>query len=138
MKFQNIIRNGLIFAGVAAALSFPCSVKAQEISNTPFNDGPNVAPLAEPTVTAPSANVYNSTLPSDQAARAAVAINTAFNASDAAQSANDNQERPTTKMWAGVLLVWVGVLGVYAYAPVKRHFDTLRSLRNSSISTRGV
>lgn len=50
MKFNNVIRKGLLITGIAAAFVFlPGSVKAQEITNTEFSDGPNVAVLAQPT-----------------------------------------------------------------------------------------
>jgi hypothetical protein len=48
MKTKNIIRIGVIAVGLGAALVMTSSVKAQEIENTAWADGPNVAAFEQP------------------------------------------------------------------------------------------
>src|SRR5215472_4392003 len=49
MRFQKILRTQMIITGLGAALLFAGAVRAQEITNTEFNDGPNVTAFAQPT-----------------------------------------------------------------------------------------
>lgn len=51
MKLQNFFRLNVIVIGIAAALIFPRGVTAQEIENTQWNDGPNVAAFQQGTTT---------------------------------------------------------------------------------------
>jgi hypothetical protein len=133
MNFQNMIRSGLVIAGLGAALSFPGSVWAQEITNARFSDGPNVVALAQPAATAQSAANSNA-LPGPQVVQASTA-----SAADALpQPTSDEQEPNAGLMWAGVVLVWIGAVGIYAYGPAKRFAEQIRSLRNSDVSTRSV
>src|SRR5271166_495280 len=48
MKLQNMIRMEAMVLGFAGVLLLASSARAQEIVNTSFDDGPNVAPLAQP------------------------------------------------------------------------------------------
>ena len=48
MKLQNIIRMQAMVLGFAGVLLLANSAPAQEIANESFDDGPNVAPLAQP------------------------------------------------------------------------------------------
>jgi len=73
MKFQSIIRKGFVFAGFAALALLPASLKAQEISNTEFDSGPNVAMLAQTAAPKQSAAVFTA-LPGPQAIRASEVI----------------------------------------------------------------
>jgi hypothetical protein len=57
MKLHNFFRMQAIVVGFAAALLLASSTPAQEIENTNWDDGPNVAPLAQP---APTVNDLNS------------------------------------------------------------------------------
>jgi hypothetical protein len=133
MNFQNMIRSGLVIAGLGAALSFPGSVWAQEITNARFSDGPNVVALAQPAATAQSA-ANSHALPGPQVVQASTA-----SAADALpQPTSDEQEPNAGLMWAGVVLVWIGAVGIYAYGPAKRFAEQIRSLRNSDVSTRSV
>jgi hypothetical protein len=50
MKVRNILRTLAIVIGFGAALLLASSAPAQEIVNTEFNDGPNVASFDQPTV----------------------------------------------------------------------------------------
>ena len=56
MKLRKLIRWQLILAGLGAALFLTPSAQSQEITNTAFDDGPNVVAFAQPDVVAqPSA-----------------------------------------------------------------------------------
>jgi len=57
MKFRKMIRWQLVLAGLAAAMLFTPSAHSQEITNTAFDDGPNVTGFAQPTAAQPSAQV---------------------------------------------------------------------------------
>ncbi len=59
MKLQNILRMQALVIGFAGLLLLASSARAQEIVNTSFDDGPNVAPSAQPSP-APAANDLNS------------------------------------------------------------------------------
>src|SRR6201987_218330 len=50
MTFQEMLRTQLIGAGFGAALLLASAAKAQEITNTEFNDGPYVTAFAQPIV----------------------------------------------------------------------------------------
>jgi hypothetical protein len=134
MNFQNMIRSGLVIAGLGAALSLPGSVWAQEITNARFSDGPNVVALAQPAATAQSAAANSDALPGPQVVQASAA-----SAADALpQPTSDEQEPNAGLIWAGVVLVWIGAIGIYAYGPAKRCAEQIRSLRNSPVSTRSA
>jgi hypothetical protein len=135
MNFQNMIRSGLLIAGLGAALSFPGWVSAQEITNARFSDGPNVVALAEPSVTAQSTVANSNALPGPQVVQASTA-----SAAEALpqQPTSDEQEPNEGLMWAGVALVWIGAIGIYACGPAKRLTEQIRSLRNSLVSTRSA
>ena len=105
MRFQNVIRTQLVIAVLGTALLFPGVTKAQEISNTAFDDGPNAVPFAQP-VPAQAAPV-------------------------AAQQITGEQERSAVLIWIGAALVWIGAIGLYARGPAKLLTRELRSLRES-------
>jgi hypothetical protein len=48
MEFRKMVRWQVVLAGLGAALLFTPVVKSQEITNTAFDDGPNVARFSEP------------------------------------------------------------------------------------------
>jgi len=73
MKLQSIIRKGFVFAGFAALALLPASLKAQEITNTEFDNGPHVAMLAQSASSEQSSTVFT-VLPAPQAIRASEAI----------------------------------------------------------------
>jgi len=134
MNFQNMIRSGLVIAGLGAALSFPGSVWAQEITNARFSDGMNVVAIAQPTATAQSTVANSNALPGPQVVQASTT-----SAADALpQPTSDEQEPNAGLIWAGVVLVWIGAVGIYAFGPAKRFAEQIRSLRHSDVSTRGV
>jgi hypothetical protein len=131
MKFQNMIRSGLVIAGLGAVLSFPGSVWAQEITNSTFSDGPNVAAFAQPNATAQSTDLNSNALPGPEAAKASAAIASAVQP----QPAIDEHEPTEGSMWAGVAFLWISAAAVLAYIPAKRFVDRMRALRNSTVST---
>jgi hypothetical protein len=129
MKFQKIMQTQLVIAGLVTVLLFPGVTKGQEISNTAFDDGPNVAPFAQP-VPAQGAGNSSSTLPS---ARTTPAIDGPV----AAQQTTDEQERSAVLIWIGATLVWIGAIGLYARGRAKRVTRALRSLGDSHSSAPG-
>ena len=128
MRFQNVIRMQLVIAGLGTALLFPALTKAQEISNTAFDDGPNAAPFARP-VAAQGAGNSVSALPSAQTTPAMTAIH----APVTGQQTTDEQEPSASLIWIGAALVWIGAIGLYARGPAKRLTRELRSLRNPTV-----
>jgi hypothetical protein len=108
MKFHNNIPKGLIFAGIAAALAvLPATVKAQEITNTEFNDGPNVVAMAQPTAAKSDTASATNSLPATQAILATEAI---------AASAEPVQASvaPIPSTWVTFLLtLCVGLIALY-------------------------
>ena len=74
MKFNTTIRKGLVIAGFATFALLPATIKAQEITNTEFNDGPNVAALAQPAAVPQADATMTYTLPAPQAMMATTTI----------------------------------------------------------------
>ena len=131
MKFQNIIRSGLVMAGLGTALAFPGSVWAQEITNSTFSDGPHVVALEQPAATAQATDANVNALPGPQAAQASMAI-----AASAQPRPGSNEQQPTEgSMWAGVAFLWISAAAAFAYAGAKRFVERVRHLRNSPVST---
>lgn len=122
MKIQNIIRTSTIAVGIAAAALFlASSVRAQEIVNTEFSDGPNVATFSQPAttaaVTAPaSAEATTTTADANTAVSPTVMASTPFVTEQAMVSFEKSAER-----WLIVSLLFGGaMLVVYAIAEVRR------------------
>ena len=124
MKFETIIRKGLIIAGFSALLVLlPASVKAQEISNTEFSDGPNVTALVQPSV---SQQAATSTMPSAEALRATESIS----ASAQPEQASIIQVPAPSDGWVTAsLLVGILLIALYALAEAKRATRMLSSTR---------
>jgi hypothetical protein len=116
MKAQNIFRMQAIVIGLGAALLLGSSTPAQEIVNTSFNDGPNVATFNPPTTTAaaqvsaaPAAVNANASAPA-----AAVAVPVA--AEEAVVSFENSAERwLIASSFFGIMM-----LAVYALAEIRR------------------
>jgi hypothetical protein len=123
MKFYNIVRTSLIVAGFSAALVLlPASVKAQEITNTEFNDGPNVTTLAQPSVEQTTIN----TMPSSQALQASESITASVQPE---QASFIQVPAPSDKWVSTSLLVGIGAIALYALAEAKRANRVLNSYR---------
>lgn len=142
MRFQKMLRTQMIITGLGAALLFAGSVKAQEITNTEFNDGPYVTAFAQPTQSV-SAQVTPASTPvmNELEARSAVATISMPVVSDDGTLASSEAER-----WAvaGILFVAVVVILFYcaaelsALAELKRANQNLRARTAARMSARAV
>jgi hypothetical protein len=83
MKFENIIRKGLVIVGFVTVMSLPATVRAQEITNTQFNDGTNVTALPQATSGQHADTSAPAALSGAQAMRASAAISMASDAQEA-------------------------------------------------------
>lgn len=116
MKFQSTITKSFVAAGFAAALLLTASVaKGQEITNTQFSDGPNVAALAQPTAPQQAGNFA---LSPEDAMRASETISAS---ADPLQASATQIPAPSTDVWLTMSLsVGVGLLALYVLASAKR------------------
>jgi len=120
MTFEKAMRVQVMVAGLGMALFCAGATNAQEIVNTSFDDGPNVAALAQPAASAASA----ATVTSSQA----VTANTQLPA--AAEAVSETE--PSEKMiWIGAALVWVGAIGMFFSGPAKRFANEMSAVRES-------
>ena len=118
MTFGKAMRVQMMFAGLGLALFCAGAAKAQEIVNTSFDDGPNVAALAQPP--APAANAANVTASQPMTANAQFPV--------AGETVSETE--PSEKMlWIGASLVWLGAIGMYFSGPAKRFALEIRTLR---------
>jgi len=121
MKIQSIIRTSTIAVGIAAAALFlASSVHAQEIVNTEFSDGPNVAAFPQPSTTTAAAtsplSAESTTADANTAVPPAMTISTPVVTEQALVSFENSAER-----WLIVSLMFGGaMLVVYAIAEVRR------------------
>jgi len=132
----------MIITGLGAALLFAGTVKAQEITNTEFNDGPYVTAFAEPTQSV-SAQVTPASTPvmNEFEAKSAVATISMPVVSDDGTLASSEVER-----WAvaGILFAAVVVILFYcaaelsALAELKRANHNLRARTAARMSARAV
>jgi hypothetical protein len=140
MTFQKMLRTQLIVAGFAAALMLASAAKAQEITNTEFNDGPYVAAFAQQVV----AQVTPASTPvmtEPQAIEAIAVITAPVFADEETLVAASSVER-----WivAGMLLIAFMVIGFYclaelnALAALKRANRSLRARTSTRMSPRTV
>ena len=131
MKVQNIMQTQLIIAGLAAVLLFTGVAKGQEISNTPFDDGPNAAPFAQPVPAQGAANSFST--PSSADATLAMPTESPVKG----QQTRDEQGPSTILIWIGAVLVCIGAIGLYAGGPANHLARLLRFLRDSHSSAPG-
>jgi hypothetical protein len=137
-----MFRTQMILTGLGAALLFAGSVKAQEITNTEFSDGPYVTAFAQPTQSV-SAQVTPASTPvmNEYRAMDAVAAISMPVVSDDGTLASSEIER-----WAvaGILLVGLVVILFYcaselnALAELKRANRSLRARTAARMSARAV
>lgn len=132
MKLQHIIRQGLVIAGFSAVFAlYPASTRAQEITNTEFNDGPNVTTMAQPSAPQQVADASTATLPSAQAIRA----NESIGASGRSEQASLVQVPAPSDSWVTTsLILGFGLISIYALAEAKRANRT----RGTYVSTRSA
>jgi predicted metal-binding membrane protein len=141
MRFQRMLRTQMIITGLGAALLLAGSVKAQEITNTEFSDGPNVTAFAQPTaavsaqVTPPSTPVMNEY----QATSAAVI-------SMPVVSDNGTLASSALERWAAAGLLFMALVVILFYcaaelnalADLKRANRSLRARTAARMSARAV
>lgn len=120
MTFGKAMRVQMMVAGLGMALFCAGATKAQEIVNTSFDDGPNVAALAQPA--APAANAASVT------DGQTITPNTELPAA----AANVGETASSEKLlWIGCSLVWLGAIGMFFSGPAKRFALEMRPLRES-------
>jgi hypothetical protein len=119
MKFNTTICKGLVIAGFAAFALLPAAVKAQEITNTEFSDGPNVAALPQPAAAPQADATMTYTLPAPQAMMATTAV--ASSAADPQQAELVALPSVSTDEWiiAG-LATCAGMILLLALAEIRR------------------
>jgi hypothetical protein len=116
MKAQNIIRMQAIVIGLGAALMLASSTPAQEIANTSFNDGPNVAAFEQPTTTAAAQVSAAPAAVNAPASAPAAAVAVPVAAEEAMVSFENSAERwLIAASFFGIMM-----LAVYAVAEVRR------------------
>jgi hypothetical protein len=114
MKVQNIFRMQAIVIGFGAALLLASAAPAQEIVNTEFNDGPNVAAFPQPAVTqvattTPAAASSEAVTPSGAVAAPAVT-----------ETAAVSFEGSARRWLVASAFFGVAMLTVYALAEIRR------------------
>jgi hypothetical protein len=119
MTFRKAVRVQMMVAGLGMALFCAGAARAQEIVNSNFADGPNVAPLVQP-----AAPVANATVTVSQSA--------AMNAQVPAAAEPVSEKEPSNSLvWIGTSLIWLGAIGMYFCGPAKRFARELRTMRES-------
>jgi hypothetical protein len=118
MKLRNIFRMQAMLVTFAAVMLMGTSVAAQEIENTVWADGPNVAPLAQPAPVqiAVDSNVADATTTNGLELNAAAMIQPNITP-DAGTS-----QWTSVEVWAMISsLVFIGVIMLYSLAEAKRN-----------------
>ena len=116
MKFNSMIRQGMVLAGLTAAMVvLPGTVKAQEITNTEFSDGPNVVAIEQPT-----ANAHEDVTVTMLAPEQAMSANQAIAGAAEGESMTE-EEAPRPSAWATFLLtLCVGLIALYTLISADR------------------
>jgi hypothetical protein len=134
MKSKNVLRTPLLAFGLGAALLLAGSVKAQEIVNTEFEDGPKVVPFSQP--------VYLQATPVMTESQAIQAMGVI--SGPAIPDADRIQSSVLQRWLAALLLVVAGLLAMFILvelsmlAELKRARRTLRSGSTPHVSTRAA
>jgi len=113
----------MVVAGLGMALLCAGATKAQEIVNTRFDDGPNVATMAQPAPVQAKAEAVSGAQTTAQADQAELA------ALRSADTTSNEQGSTEQALWIGTFLIWVGAIGIYFCGPAKRFAREMRSLR---------
>jgi len=122
------MRMQMVVAGLWMALLCAGAAKAQEIVNTRFDDGPNVAAMTQPAALQAKAGAVTDVQAKTDATELA-----ALRAADTASSEQGSTEQA---LWIGSFLIWVGAIGIYFCGPAKRFAREIRSLRETYNVTR--
>jgi len=141
MKFQTILRTVWLTTGFAAVLSLAGTARAQEITNSEFDDGQYVVPFAQP-ISAPDTSAPASTPVTSerQAFQAAATIS----APSISERANLMRIAVLERWVTAVFLVVASVLGLFivvelsVLVALKRARRSLRSLHSPRVSTRSA
>jgi hypothetical protein len=123
---RKMMKMQVVVAGLGMALMCAGAAKSQEIVNTKFDDGPNVATMAQPQTTAMQAKVV---AVSD--AQTKVENATELAALRAADTTSNDEKSTERTLWIGSLLIWIGAIGVYFSGPAKRFVREIRSMRET-------
>jgi hypothetical protein len=117
MKVQNIFRMQAMVIGLGAALFLASSAPAQEIVNTSFSDGPNVATFNQPTTPAAGqVSAAGTTAVNANASAPAVETAAPVVVEEAVVSLEDSAQRwLIASAFFGVMM-----LAIYALAEVRR------------------
>lgn len=141
MKFQTILRTLCLATGFAAALLLAGPAKAQEITNTEFDDGQYVVPFAQPDPAEDTSVPASTPVMSEwQAFQAAATIS----APSISERANLMRIAVLERWVTAVLLVVAGVLGLFivvelsVLVALKRARRSLRSVHSPRVSTRSA
>ena len=141
MKFQTILRTVWLTTGFAAVLSLAGTARAQEITNSEFDDGQYVVPFAQP-VSAQDTSAPASTpvMSERQAFQAAATIS----APSISERVNLMRIAVLEGWVTAVLLVVASVLGLFVVVELsvlvalKRARRSLRSVHSPRVSTRSA
>ena len=114
MKIQKIFRMQAVVVGCVAALFLASSAPAQEIENTRWNDGPNVAPFAQPAPASEANGLKASALNSSSSTAVAVANPVATQASVVSRLS------PVADWVIALSLIFMTLLAHYRLAQTRR------------------
>jgi predicted metal-binding membrane protein len=141
MRFQKMLRTQMLITGLGAALLFAGSVKAQEITNTEFNDGPYVTAFTQPTQSV-SAQVTPASTPvmNEYQAMSAATISMPVVSNDGTLASSEIER------WAVAGILFVGLVLILFYcaaelsalAELKRANHSLRARTAARMSARAV
>jgi hypothetical protein len=120
MTFGKAMRVQVMVAGLGMALFCAGATRAQEIVNVSFDDGPNVATLAQPAPSAANAATVTASHPMTPTTQLPAA----------AEPMSETEPSDKT-LWIGAALVWLGAIGMYFSGPAKRFARELRAVRES-------
>lgn len=143
MTFAKMLRTQLIVAGFGAALIMAGSVKAQEITNTEFSDGPFVVAFAQQAqpVSAQATPAVAPVMTESQAVQAMAAVSMPIVPDDATLLASPELERWVV---AGTLFIALAVIAYYciselsALVSLKRANRSLRARTATRMAPRTV
>jgi hypothetical protein len=114
MKIQKIFRMHTVMIGIAAALFLASSAPAQEIENTRWDEGTNVAPVQQPAPTAAANDLKASALNSSSGNSAAIARPIAT------QESVVSRVSPIEGWAIGFALIFAALLAPYRLAQSRR------------------
>jgi hypothetical protein len=132
MRIQNIFRMQVIVIGIGAALLLVSSAHAQEVENTVWDDGPNVAPFTQ-LAPAQSANEIDLTSAESYAVRPGARVPDMA----ATQELKAFQWTPAEGWLFVSFLVCIGLVRLYSLARAKRSNRKL-NVRASHFNSRAA